>query len=200
VILQPGQYRTNRSGSRERKRENAAIDEMAILERLRNALHDFSVKREMPNGAISDIRSYKCKQENCGRTGRAGGYCNAHYMRNRAGRRMDSPLSPRRRGQKCSDCGNLTGGKGGLGLCARHFKRKRFQLLKQAAIDSLGGTCQKCLGKFSPPCFDFHHKADKDASVSYLLANGSLAAVAAELAKCDLLCANCHRMEHMDDY
>lgn len=58
----------------------------------------------------------------------------------------------------------------------------------------LGHPCG--CGEAHPPCLDFHHR-DPDTKiecVATLVANGrSRAIVMAEIAKCDLMCANCHR-------
>ncbi len=49
-------------------------------------------------------------------------------------------------------------------------------------------------------CLDFHHPdpAEKRMDVSELVAQGrSLRIVRDEISKCEVLCANCHRMEHV---
>lgn len=75
----------------------------------------------------------------------------------------------------------------------RENKRKR----KIEAICYLGGKCQVCGCLFHPACFEFHHKnptlKDKDPSKMLSLSKERLYA---ELDKCILLCANCHRIEH----
>ena len=54
-------------------------------------------------------------------------------------------------------------------------------------------------GEADPLCLDFHHTdaADKEATVSELV-NGqnSLPVIVAEMQKCIVLCANCHRKLH----
>jgi hypothetical protein len=42
---------------------------------------------------------------------------------------------------------------------------------------------------------DLHHKHGKDSAVSQMMGRGRLI-VKAEVRKCDVLCANCHREEH----
>lgn len=79
----------------------------------------------------------------------------------------------------------------------RQDKRKR----KQQAIDYLGGSCMKCKNVYHPAVFEFHHrdpseKADRDPSKMLSL---SWVKIEAELNKCDLLCANCHRLAHYED-
>jgi hypothetical protein len=53
-----------------------------------------------------------------------------------------------------------------------------------------------------PACLDFHHRdpTQKDFRISALGCMGwSKERVLAEIAKCDVLCANCHRKLHYDD-
>ena len=75
----------------------------------------------------------------------------------------------------------------------RADKRQR----KEQAIQYLGGTCQKCSGTFPPAVYEFHHTdpltKDKDPSKMLQL---SWKRLSAELDKCQLLCANCHRITH----
>jgi len=49
-----------------------------------------------------------------------------------------------------------------------------------------------------PICLDFHHvdPSEKTENVSSLLRKGSINAVKEEIAKCVMLCANCHRKLH----
>lgn len=57
------------------------------------------------------------------------------------------------------------------------------------------GPCKDCGGTFPPVCMDFDHRdrSTKVADVS-VLARSSKAKCLAEIAKCDLVCANCHRI------
>lgn len=61
------------------------------------------------------------------------------------------------------------------------------------------GGCAECVVD-DPAMLDFHHvTAEKDASISEMLANGrSKTAIDSEMARCRVLCANCHRKEHVD--
>lgn len=144
-------------------------------------------------------RAYGCAGAGCTRAAVSKGLCNAHYLRSRTGRPMDEPLTIRKRDDACAECGKETGGKGGWGLCPTHYKKRRSDTIKDAAVAAMGGSCAKCGGVFHRSVFDFHHVGDKAESPSYLLANASPEEIADELSKCVLLCANCHRMEHHDD-
>jgi methionyl-tRNA synthetase len=72
-------------------------------------------------------------------------------------------------------------------------KRRR----KLEAIEYLGGKCNNCGGMVHPAAFEFHHRdpAGKERDPSKML-NLSWERAKAELAKCDLVCANCHREIH----
>lgn len=54
--------------------------------------------------------------------------------------------------------------------------------------------CQRC-PENDPVCIDFHHRSDKRFDVSRMLLHG-LETINAEIAKCDLLCRNCHAKLH----
>ena len=70
-------------------------------------------------------------------------------------------------------------------------RNKSFVLNKKAA------GCMKC-GEKDPACLDFHHRDPStkiSGGVNRLAQHGrkSLLVVEAEIEKCDVLCANCHR-------
>jgi hypothetical protein len=54
--------------------------------------------------------------------------------------------------------------------------------------------CVKC-SEMNVVCLDFHHLGGKDQTVSSMLAMND-DRVRAEIAKCVVLCANCHRKHH----
>lgn len=61
--------------------------------------------------------------------------------------------------------------------------------------------CSRC-GETDPACLDFHHvdEAEKTATINEMIASGySKAAIRAETANCELLCANCHWREHNEE-
>lgn len=61
-------------------------------------------------------------------------------------------------------------------------------------------TCKcKFCNETRPQALDFHHRdpATKKAKVSALVKESySLAVIKAEIEKCEILCANCHRVLH----
>ena len=56
------------------------------------------------------------------------------------------------------------------------------------------GPCTDCGGYFPPEAMDFDHvRGEKIKNVGWM-GDGNLAALMAEIAKCELVCANCHRV------
>ncbi len=58
-------------------------------------------------------------------------------------------------------------------------------------------ACSLC-GETRQPCLQFHHRdpSQKDANLSEALASWSIERLQEELAKCSVLCANCHLCLH----
>ena len=71
---------------------------------------------------------------------------------------------------------------------------------KQKLIEGFGGKCQICDYNKSNSALEFHHinPAEKDFSISNFIGNGVKPwnDFVNEVAKCILLCANCHREVH----
>lgn len=61
----------------------------------------------------------------------------------------------------------------------------------------MGGKCMKCGGVFPYYVYDLHHRdpAQKEINLNSLN-DKAWERVIKEAAKCDLFCANCHRIEH----
>lgn len=75
--------------------------------------------------------------------------------------------------------------------------------LKRRLLEEMGvSACQRCgfeaLAPDHLPAIDFHHRdhADKLFSLSGGSYQRSWEALLAEARKCDVLCANCHRIHH----
>jgi hypothetical protein len=64
-------------------------------------------------------------------------------------------------------------------------------------IEKMGGECQDCHNTFPMCVYDFHHldPNEKDIEPGFLF-HRRLDVIEQELAKCILLCANCHRIRH----
>jgi hypothetical protein len=57
-------------------------------------------------------------------------------------------------------------------------------------------TCLRC-GEGDPACLDFHHTGEKEMGIAEMVVYGyGREAILEEIARCEVLCANCHRKEH----
>ena len=95
-------------------------------------------------------------------------------------------------------------------ICARPARKtrcpscetsiRRFRC-KQAAIRLLGGKCVRCGFAGGIAAFQFHHRNPKEKDFGIgAVTQKSWKVIKQELAKCDLLCANCHCLEHATFY
>lgn len=75
-----------------------------------------------------------------------------------------------------------------------HVDRRRRQL-KKLAVDYKGSKCERCGYSKCIWALDFHHRdrSTKSFNISRKGFTHSWEKTKAELDKCDLLCANCHR-------
>ena len=77
-------------------------------------------------------------------------------------------------------------------------REKRIKEWLREYKESLG--CEVC-GETHPACLEFHHinPQEKGFSVGRLNDYLSVRIIQKEIAKCRLLCANCHRKEHWNE-
>jgi len=77
---------------------------------------------------------------------------------------------------------------------------RRWNRQKLKAIKYLGGKCKICNIEGHPAIFDFHHRDKNDKELDWArLRIRSWDKIKKELNKCDLLCALCHRLEHIQE-
>ena len=77
-------------------------------------------------------------------------------------------------------------------------KRRQTELIEWFRGYRGSLSCKEC-GENHPGCLDFHHRnpKEKDFEVSIAVSRGwSKKRILAEIEKCDVLCANCHRKYH----
>lgn len=82
---------------------------------------------------------------------------------------------------------------------AERTSRRRARL--RSWVNELKGErgCKQCREEDSA-CLDFHHLAEKEMKVSKMVTYGyGKDRLRAEIAKCEVLCANCHRREHRNE-
>jgi hypothetical protein len=71
--------------------------------------------------------------------------------------------------------------------------RKRARL-RQMVSEAKSVPCMDCGKVFPPYVMDFDHRGGKEAEIATLVNALSLRRLVAEMAKCDVVCANCHRI------
>jgi hypothetical protein len=75
-------------------------------------------------------------------------------------------------------------------------QRRRRVERKRRIVEIRGGRCEDCGYDVSAAALEFHHRNSKTKEFGLGNFNGSWERLVAEAAKCDLLCANCHRRRH----
>ena len=80
------------------------------------------------------------------------------------------------------------------GSCNTKIRRMRN---KNRAIEYLGGSCVRCGYNEHPAALQFHHtdSSTKEFNIGQV-ANRAWDIIETELNKCELICANCHCIEH----
>lgn len=81
-------------------------------------------------------------------------------------------------------------------LTNRRARRERHVRRIRAKLDALkANPCVDCGVSYPPYVMDFDHRDPtlKLKSVGAMALSASWKAIEAEIAKCDLVCANCHR-------
>lgn len=69
---------------------------------------------------------------------------------------------------------------------------------KQKAVEYLGNCCFDCKKQYPLSVYDFHHLDPKEKEFHIGDKRTWGESLQKELAKCVLLCANCHRIRHFE--
>lgn len=77
-------------------------------------------------------------------------------------------------------------------------RRKKVRAL---LVEYKGGACEDCGIRDIPAIYDFHHldPSKKDFTVARR-PSGAIEKLKIEADKCALLCSNCHRKRHVEEY
>lgn len=75
-------------------------------------------------------------------------------------------------------------------------QRRRRIARKQRLVELRGGRCEDCGYGVTIAALEFHHRDSKTKEFGVGNFNRSWERLVAEAAKCDLVCANCHRRRH----
>ena len=95
---------------------------------------------------------------------------------------------------ECEICGKDAGGR--RRICRGCYTKLRRYRCKVAAVKLLGGMCQRCAWSGPLAAYEFHHvRGKKELTIGHV-ANKAWELIKKELLKCELLCSNCHRIEH----
>jgi 5-methylcytosine-specific restriction endonuclease McrA len=79
------------------------------------------------------------------------------------------------------------------------LQKERRTFKKDKAIEYLGSCCWKCEEVFDRELYDFHHIVPATKEYGWLeLRQMKWSKIKKELDKCILLCANCHRLAHVE--
>lgn len=76
-------------------------------------------------------------------------------------------------------------------------RQRRYRAKRRTMMDTIKSVpCMDCGGEFPPECMDFDHvRGEKKFNIAGAYSNGmSLKIVMDEIDKCDIVCANCHRI------
>lgn len=86
------------------------------------------------------------------------------------------------------------------GRCHNQYTIRNGRSKKLKVIEYKGGKCEHCGFKGPSVCFDLHHvdPKQKDKKFAAYL-NWTWERIKKEVDKCQLLCSNCHRVEHKED-
>ena len=83
--------------------------------------------------------------------------------------------------------------------CQLKTNKKNAAAKKLKMIEHKGGVCYKCKGIFHPAVFELHHRDPKEKDIQpRSMQYWKWERIIPELDKCDLLCANCHRLTHVE--
>lgn len=97
----------------------------------------------------------------------------------------------------CVLCGNpVKNNNRNRSKCQSCTTRIRRYRTKQKAIELLGGKCIKCGWTGNIAAFEFHHPNDDKSFNLSRMWNKSWKIMKIEVLKCELLCSNCHKIEH----
>lgn len=98
----------------------------------------------------------------------------------------------------CKSCSKLASSHHYKNNTKYYVNKSKTQMTKlRNLIESIksNSPCKDCGNTFDTVCMDFDHLTNKTCNVSDMPRTGcSMQKLLIEIAKCDLVCANCHRI------
>jgi hypothetical protein len=96
-----------------------------------------------------------------------------------------------------------TSGYYGDGRTKRKAENHRINVMmrrdnhKQQLVEHFNNKCKDCGNSFPICCYDFHHidPSKKSFEIAPRL-DGNIETIMEEVAKCVMICSNCHRIRH----
>ena len=82
----------------------------------------------------------------------------------------------------------------------RRASRDSIRRFKVWVMSLKDGPCSRCGRKFHPAAMDWHHRDPKTKEIAIGQHVYARARILAEIEKCDLICANCHRILHYKEH
>ena len=84
-------------------------------------------------------------------------------------------------------------------LCAVDYAHERNEARRKVLDTLKSAPCTDCGNSYPPVCMDFDHVGEKLFSIAKARSRGMYwQKVLDEIAKCELVCANCHRVRTRD--
>ena len=96
--------------------------------------------------------------------------------------------------------------------CHSDYRKEHYLQNRQKYIDKAGAwkrslkrkvdliksvPCADCGVRYPPPVMEFDYRLDKLQDVARMVGDGlGWSKIQAEIDKCDIVCANCHRLRH----
>lgn len=71
--------------------------------------------------------------------------------------------------------------------------RKNNDLIRERVREAKNKPCADCGESYPYYVMDFDHRSDKDFNISQMTAKVGWEKIQREIAKCDVVCSNCHR-------
>lgn len=138
----------------------------------------------------------ECTVSGCDKKHKANGYCAGHYKRDREGKEITTPLKESRKGMGLSHGASLYQVGCKCNICVEWAKeyhaQRRLDFRVKLAEIKLKSGCVDC-GYCDHACaLQFDHIGDNKEFTIAASSTVSWDSVLAEIAKCEVVCANCH--------